>query len=82
MARKGRAGPALGIAAFGSFIAGTMSIVGLMLFAPVLGRAALRFSYSEYFSLMVMSLTLVTYMSRGSMVKALMMASCGIILQR
>lgn len=80
MALQGRAGPALGIAAFGSFIAGTLSIVGLMLFAPALGRAALRFSSAEYFSLMVMSLTLVTYMGRGSMIKSLMMAAWGLIL--
>jgi len=80
MALQGRAGPALGIAAFGSFIAGTLSIVGLMLFAPALGRAALRFSTAEYFSLMVMSLTLVTYMGRGSMIKSLMMAAWGLIL--
>ena len=80
MALQGRAGPALGIAAFGSFIAGTLSIFGLMLFAPVLGRAALRFSSPEYFSLMVMSLMLVTYMARGSMIKSLIMVAWGLIL--
>ncbi|OGP59475.1 MAG: transporter [Deltaproteobacteria bacterium RBG_13_52_11b] len=80
MALQGRAGPALGIAAFGSFIAGTLSIFGLMLFAPALGRAALRFSSPEYFSLMMMSLVLVTYMGRGSMIKSLMMVAWGLIL--
>ncbi len=80
MAKKGRAGPALGIAAFGSFIAGSLGIVGLMLFAPVLGRAALTFGSPEYFSLMLMSLTIVAYMARGSMVKALMMVAWGLIL--
>lgn len=80
MALQGRAGPALGISAFGSFIAGTLSIVGLMLFAPVLGRAALRFGPPEFFSLMSMSLTIVTYMARGSMSKALMMVAFGLIL--
>ncbi len=56
MAKNGRAGPALGIAAFGSFIAGTVSTVGLMLVAPALARAALRFGSPEYFSLMLMSM--------------------------
>jgi len=80
MALQGRAGAALGMAAFGSFIAGTISIVGLMFFAPVLGRAAVSFSAPEYFALMIMSLTMVTYIARGSMIKALIMASAGLIL--
>jgi putative tricarboxylic transport membrane protein len=80
MAKKGRAGPALGIAAFGSFIAGNMSILGLMLFAPTLARMALRLGSPEYFTLMVLSLTMVSYMVRGSMVKALMMVAWGLIL--
>ena len=50
MARKGRAGPALGIAAFGSFIAGTISIIGLMLVAPPLAKFALAFGPPEYFA--------------------------------
>src|SRR5512135_1053838 len=52
MAQDGRAGPALGIAAFGSYIAGTLSIVGLMFLAPLLARGALAFGPPEYFSLM------------------------------
>ena len=80
MARQGRAGAALGISAFGSFIAGTFGVVGLMLFAPALGRMALNFGSPEYFSLMVMSLAIVTYMVRGSMMKALMMVAWGLIL--
>jgi putative tricarboxylic transport membrane protein len=80
LALQGRAGAALGMAAFASFVAGSISIVGLMLFAPVLGRAAVRFAAPEYFALMTMSLTLVTYMARGSMIKALIMASAGLIL--
>ncbi len=80
MARTGRAGPALGIAAFGSFIAGTFGVVGLMLFAPTLANFALRFGPPEYFSLAVMSLTLVTYVSRGSLVKSLIMAFVGLIM--
>ncbi len=78
MARQGRAGPALGIAAFGSFIAGTAGVVGLMFFAPVLGRAALSFGPPEYFSITFMGLTLVTYLSQGSMFKASIMAILGL----
>ncbi len=80
MARKGRAGPALGIAAFGSFIAGTLSIIGVMFLAPTLARAALAFGPPEYFSLMFMSLMIVTYLVRGSMVRALMMVGLGLVL--
>src|SRR5574340_92855 len=49
MARKGRAGPALGISAVGSFIAGTGSVIGLMLIAPTLAEATLAFGPPEYF---------------------------------
>jgi putative tricarboxylic transport membrane protein len=80
MARKGRAGPALGIAAFGSFIAGTLSIVGVMFLAPTLARAGVAFGPPEYFSLMFMSLMIVTYLVRGSMVRALMMVGLGLVL--
>ena len=80
MARQGRAGPALGIAAFGSFIAGTLSILGLMLVAPPLSRFALRFGPPEYFTLMVLGLTVLIYLAHGSMPKALLMAAFGIVL--
>src|SRR5512144_596178 len=50
MARQGRAGPALGISAMGSFVAGTISLVGLSLIAPSLARAALTFGPPEYFT--------------------------------
>ena len=80
MARQGRAGPALGIAAFGSFIAGTISVVGLMFLAPTLASFALKFGSPEYFSLMVMSMTLVTYLSQRSVIKGIMMASLGLVL--
>jgi putative tricarboxylic transport membrane protein len=79
MAKKGRAGVALGISAFGSFIAGTLGVIGLMLFAPVLGRAALSFGPPEFFALTFMGLTLVTYLSQGSATKALIMAVLGLI---
>ena len=80
MARQGRAGPALGIAAFGSFIAGTFAILGLMLVAPPLSRFALRFGPPEYFSLMVLGLTILVYLAHGSMLKALLMGLLGIVL--
>ena len=80
MARKGRAGPALGISALGSFIAGTISVMGVMFLAPTLSRAALTFDSPEYFSLMLMSLVIVTYLVRGSMVKALIMVALGFML--
>jgi putative tricarboxylic transport membrane protein len=80
MARQGRAGAALGISAFASFIAGTFSIFGLILLAPTLANFALRFGPPEYFALMVMGLTVVAYLARKSMAKALMMAVVGILL--
>jgi len=80
MARKGRAGAALGIAAFGSFIAGTFSILGLMLLAPMLAEVALKFGPPEYFSLMLLGLVIVTFLAGSSMPKALMMAAFGLFL--
>jgi putative tricarboxylic transport membrane protein len=80
MARQGRAGPALGISAFGSFIAGTLSIVGLMLIAPPLAAMALKFGPPEYFSLMIMGLTVLTFLASGPMWKALLMAAFGLFL--
>ena len=78
MARKGRAGPALGMSAFGSFIGGTLSIIGLMLLAPLLSRFALRFGPPEFFALMILGLTMVTYLCMGSIIKGLIMAVAGI----
>jgi putative tricarboxylic transport membrane protein len=80
MARQGRAGPALGIAAWGSFIAGTIANIGLMLVAIPLAHAALRLGPPEYFSLMCMGLIIVTYLAQGSVLKAIMMGLVGIIL--
>lgn len=80
MALKGRAGPALGIAAFGSFFAGTLAIVGLMALAPPLASIALRFGPPEYFALMVLGLVILTYLAQKSMIKALMMAAVGVVL--
>jgi len=80
MARQGRAGPALGIAAFGSFIAGTIGVIGLMLIAPPLAEIALKFGPPEYFSLMIMGLTVLTFLASGPMWKALLMAAFGLFL--
>ena len=80
MARKGRAGPALGMSAFGSFLGGTASIVGLMLLAPPLSQFAIKFGPAEYFSLMVLGLSILIYLAHGSMAKALITAAFGIVL--
>jgi len=80
MARKGRAGPALGIAAFGSFIAGTLSIVGLMFLARPLSSVALKFGPPEYFALMSLGLFLVVYMAHKSFEKAIMAGLAGLLL--
>jgi putative tricarboxylic transport membrane protein len=80
MARTGRAGPALGIAAFGSFIAGTISTILIMLLAPPLSTFALKFGPPEFVALVFLGLTMVTYLSSGSMTKSLMMAVVGLLL--
>lgn len=80
MAKQGRAGPALGISAFGSFIAGTIAVLMLLLVAPPIARFALRFGPPEYFSLMFLGLTVLVYLANGPITKALMMASLGLIL--
>jgi putative tricarboxylic transport membrane protein len=80
MARKGRAGPALGVAAIGSFIAGTFGVVGLTMMAPPLAEFALKFGPPEYFSLTVLGLLLATYLTGDSPIKGLTMAILGLIL--
>jgi putative tricarboxylic transport membrane protein len=80
MALKGRAGPALGIAAFGSFIAGTFGVIALTITGPILSGVALKFGPPEYFSMMIVGITVLTYLSSGSMIKSLMMATVGLIL--
>ena len=79
MTRKGRGGPALAIAAVGSYIAGTASVVGLMFLAPPLARFALRFGPPEYFALLVLGLLVLAFMSGGSMRKSLSMAVLGLL---
>ena len=80
MARQGRAGPAIGMAAFGSFIAGTLSIIGLMFLGPFLASMALKFGPPEYFAIMILGLTVLTFLSSGPMWKALLMAAFGLFL--
>src|SRR5512138_2705665 len=80
MARQGRAGAALAISAFGSFIAGTLSIVGLMLLAPPLASFAIKFGPPENFALPVLGLTMVGYLAGGSMTKGLLVACIGLLL--
>jgi putative tricarboxylic transport membrane protein len=80
MARNGRAGPALAIAAVGSYIAGTASVVALMLLAPPLAAFALRFGPPEYFALLLLGLLVLAYMNSGSMLKGLAMAVLGLLL--
>lgn len=82
MARQGRAGPALGIAAFGSFIAGTVGIIIMMFLAEPLSEIAINFGPPEFFSLMVLSITISTYLAHGSMIKALIMVALGLCLSQ
>jgi putative tricarboxylic transport membrane protein len=78
LARQGRAGAALGMAAFGSFIAGTVSTIGLNVFSPVLVTAALKFGPPEYFALMTLGFVVTLFMVGGSMLKAFVMIALGI----
>ena len=80
MARQGRAGPALGIAAFGSFIAGTFGVVMVTFLTVPLAAFALKFGSPEYFGLCLLGLTLITYLSAGSPIKAIIMGGFGLIL--
>jgi putative tricarboxylic transport membrane protein len=80
MARQGRAGPALGISAFGSFIAGTLGTLGIMVLAGPLVRFALRFGPPEYFSLMILGLIILSFLSSKSLMKSIAMSALGLIL--
>ena len=77
MARQGRAGPALAIAAISSFVAGTLGLVGLTFFAPPLADLALRIGPPEYFGLVVLAFSVVVSMSGPSLVKGLSAAALG-----
>jgi len=80
MALQGRAGPALGISALASFIAGTVSIVFLGMAAPPLADMALRFGPPEYFGVVFCGVVLLIYLAGGSMLKGAIMAICGFFL--
>jgi putative tricarboxylic transport membrane protein len=78
MARQGRAGPALSTAAIGSFVAGTFSTLGLMLLAPALASVAIAFGSAEYFLLMLLALAMVSNLTTGSQLKALVATLFGL----
>jgi TctA family transporter len=80
MARQGRAGVALATAAIGSFAAGTVATLVIVLFAPPLAQIALRFSAPEYFSLMVLGLIASVVLAHGSPIKAVGMIILGVLL--
>ncbi len=80
MARQGRAGPALGIAAIGSFFAGCVATLLIAFAAPPLAAIALQFGPAEYFSLMVCGLVAAVVLAHGSLVKAIGMVALGLIL--
>ena len=80
MARNGRPGPALAIAAIGSFFAGTVSTLLIAAFAPPMAEIAFKFGPAEYFSLMVMGLIAAVVLAHGSVIKALAMVVFGLLL--
>jgi putative tricarboxylic transport membrane protein len=80
MALQGRAGPALSVAALGSFIAGTFSVVILMSFAPILARFALRFGPAEYFGLTAMAFGLLTVLGGGDPIKIIIATLMGLFM--
>ncbi|HEY3423428.1 MAG TPA: tripartite tricarboxylate transporter permease [Negativicutes bacterium] len=80
MAQKGRAGAALTVSAIGSFVAGTIGLIGLTLLAPPLAQAALAFGPPEYFALALVGLLVLTRLTGTSVLKSALMAATGIIL--
>ena len=80
MARQGRAGPALGISAFGSFIGGTVSVVAVMLISPFLAEAALKFGAPEMFALLFFAFTCIGGLTGKSRARGLLMACVGLLL--
>ncbi len=80
MARKGHAGKALGIAALGSFFAGTVATVLIAGFAPPLAELALKFGPADYFSLMVLGLIAAVVLAHGSLIKAIAMIVLGLLI--
>ena len=80
MAKKGRAGAALAISAYGSFFAGTVGVVGIMLFSPFLANAALRFGPPEFFAISVLGFILLSNLTGKSFLRSLLMVLGGIML--
>lgn len=79
MAKKGRAGAALSISALGSFVAGTLGIVGLSLFAPPLSRLALSFGPIEYFAIAVLGIVVLVLLSDKSVIRSVVMLCVGMM---
>ena len=80
MARKGRAGPALGMSAFGSFFGGTFSVVAVMLISPFLAETALKFGAPEMFALLFLAFTCISGLTGASRARGLLMACAGLLL--
>lgn len=80
MAKQGRAGPALAVAAIGSFIGGTVSVIGLTLLAPVIARYALAFGPAEYFALMVAALLFCSVLLGADLLKGLIAIAIGLLI--
>ena len=80
MARQGRAGPALGIAAIGSWVGGTVSIIGLTIMAPLLASVALGIGPPEYTALAILGIVLVAYLGTKSFARAMVAATAGLLL--
>ena len=80
MAKKGRAGAALTVSAIGSFVAGTLSLVALTFFAPLLAKAALKFGPPEYFAIALFGLVILTNLTGKNPLKSLLMVLVGIML--
>lgn len=80
MARKGRAGAALGIAAIGSFVAGTIGILGITFLSPLLARVVLSFGPGEYAAMMFAGLCLIMFFAQSGVIKAFLMAAVGLAL--
>ena len=80
MARRGRAGPALGMSALSSFIAGIFATIGIATFGPMLADIAITFGPAEYTALVTLGLVLVTFVSETSMPRSLLMVGIGLAL--
>ncbi|QZN96114.1 tripartite tricarboxylate transporter permease [Symbiopectobacterium purcellii] len=80
MAKQGRAGPALAIAALGSFFAGTLATFVIGFFSPSLASMAIRFGPADYFSLLVLGLIGAVVLAQGSLLKAITMVVVGLLL--